>query len=283
MSAAHEKPQATARSPFAGCTIMIILMVLMVFLVVFSGWVLFRQFDEIAKFTSDKPAPVEVSSVSGRETEANALAERVETFRQSLDREGDTRLELTVDDLNLAIAAYEPLKELRGTFRIKELHADGYLIADISFPMNGKPRLTRDGESGMFATDPRYLNGKLVARPELAQGEVVFRIESLDIPGAIVPEPFLKQMSPYRITERYKTDTTIGPALAKLTGLEFEEGKVILRKKSGEVAPQTITRDQVDFASSRLFKALGIAAAVFLCIVGLLLFIGLRLKARRGT
>jgi hypothetical protein len=283
MSAAHEKPQATARSPFAGCTIMLVLMGLMIFLVVFSGWVLFRQFDEIAKFTSDKPAPVEVSSVSGRETEANALAERVETFRQSLDREGDTRLELTTDELNLAIAAYEPLKELRGTFRVKELHADGKLIADISFPMNGKPRRTRDGESGLFSTDPRYLNGQLVARPELAQGEVVFRIESLDIPGATVPEPFLKQMSPYRITERYKTDTTIGPAMKKLTGLEFEEGKVILRKKAGEVAPQTITRDQVDFASSRLFKALGIAAAVFLCIVGLLLFIGLRLKARRGA
>jgi hypothetical protein len=283
MSAAHEKPQATARSPFAGCTIMLVLMGLMIFLVVFSGWVLFRQFDEIAKFTSDKPAPVEVSSVSGRETEANALAERVESFRQSLDREGDTRLELTTDELNLAIAAYEPLKELRGTFRVKELHADGKLIADISFPMNGKPRRTRDGESGLFSTDPRYLNGQLVARPELAQGEVVFRIESLDIPGATVPEPFLKQMSPYRITERYKTDTTIGPAMKKLTGLEFEEGKVILRKKAGEVAPQTITRDQVDFASSRLFKALGIAAAVFLCIVGLLLFIGLRLKARRGA
>ena len=205
----------------------------------------------------------------------------MEAFRQSLDREGDTKLELTTDDLNLAIAAYEPLKELRGTFRIRELHADGKLIADISFPMNGKPRRTRDGEPGVFTTDPRYLNGTLVARPELAQGEVVFRIDSLDIPGAAVPEPFLKQMSPYRITERYKEDTTIGPAMKKLTGLELADGKVILRKKAGELAPQVITRDQVDFASTRLFKALGIAAAVFLCIVGLLLFIGLRAKARR--
>lgn len=281
MSAEQEKPQATARSPFAGCTIMIVVTLVMVFLVIFSGWVFFRQFDEIAKFTSTQPAPVEVSSVSGRETEANALAERVEAFRQSLDREGDTRLELTTDDLNLAIAAYEPLKELRGTFRIRELHADGKLIADISFPMNGKPRRTRDGEAGVFTTDPRYLNGTLIARPELAQGEVVFRIDSLDIPGAAVPEPFLKQMSPYRITERYKEDTTIGPAMKKLTGLELADGKVILRKKAGELAPQVITRDQVDFASTRLFKALGIAAAVFLCIVGLLLFIGLRAKARR--
>ena len=282
MSATPETPQATARSPFAGCTIMIVCVLVMVFLVAFSTWALFRQFDEIAKFTSDKPAPVTVTAVQGRESDANALAERIEAFRQSLDREDATRLELSTDDLNLAIAAYEPLKDLRGTLRIEEIHADGKLVAAISFPMNGKPRLARDGESGVVTTDPRYLNGKLVARPELAQGEIALRIDSIDVPGATVAEPFRKQMSPYRITERYKQDPVLGPALAKLTSLEFSDGKVIAHKTPGVTPPQTITREQVDFASSRLFKAFGVVAAVFLVIVGILLAIGLRAKARRG-
>jgi hypothetical protein len=148
--------------------------------------------------------------------------------------------------------------------------------------MNGKPRRTREGESGWVTTDPRYLNGTLVARPELAQGEIVFRIDAIDVPGAVIPEPFRKQMSPYRITERYKTDPVLGPAMAKLTGLEFSDGKAIVRKTPGENPPDTVTNDQVDFASSRLFKAFGVAAAIFLCIVGLLLFIGLRAKRRKA-
>jgi hypothetical protein len=282
MSAAPETPQATARSPFAGCAIMLIAVAVLVFLVVFSTWALFRQADEIAKFTSDKPAPVEISPLAGREADANALAERLESFRQSLDRDAETRLELTVDDLNLAIAAYEPLKDLRGTLRVRELHADGKLVADISFTMNGKPRRTREGESGWVTTDPRHLNGTLIARPELAQGEIVLRIDAIDVPGAEIPEPFRKQMSPYRITERYKSDPVLGPAMAKLTGLELADGKVTARKTPGEIPPDTVTRDQVDFASSRLFKAFGVAAAVFLCVVGLLLFIGLRAKRRKA-
>ncbi|HEY8992048.1 MAG TPA: hypothetical protein VIM46_08735 [Luteolibacter sp.] len=282
MSATPETPQATARSPFAGCTIMIVCVLVMVFLVAFSTWALFRQADEIAKFTSEKRVPVAETVVQGRESDANALAERLETFRQSLDREDATRLELSADDLNLAIAAYEPLKDLRGTLRIEEIHADGKIVAAISFLMNGKPRLARDGESGVVTTDPRYLNGKLVARPELAQGEIALRIDSIDVPGATVAEPFRKQMSPYRITERYKQDPVLGPALAKLTSLEFAEGKVIAHKTPGVTPPQTITREQVDFASSRLFKAFGVVAAVFLVIVGILLAIGLRAKARRG-
>lgn len=281
MSATPETPQATARSPFAGCTIMIVCVLVMVFLVAFSTWALFRQADEIAKFTSEKRVPVAETVVQGRESDANALAERLETFRQSLDREDATRLELSADDLNLAIAAYEPLKDLRGTLRIEEIHADGKIVAAISFLMNGKPRLARDGESGVVTTDPRYLNGKLVARPELAQGEIALRIDSIDVPGATVAEPFRKQMSPYRITERYKQDPVLGPALAKLTSLEFVEGKVIAHKTPGVTPPQTITREQVDFASSRLFKAFGVVAAVFLVIVGILLAIGLRAKARR--
>ena len=52
----------SARSPFAGCAILIAALVVMVFLIGFSVLTLFRQFNEIAKFTGDKPVPIEVSS-----------------------------------------------------------------------------------------------------------------------------------------------------------------------------------------------------------------------------
>ena len=61
---------ASARSPFAGCAILIAALLVMVFLIVFSTLTLFRQFNEIAKFTGEKPVPVEVSSLENQEAGA---------------------------------------------------------------------------------------------------------------------------------------------------------------------------------------------------------------------
>ena len=79
----------SARSPFAGCAILIAALAVMVFLIGFSVLTLFRQFNEIAKFTDDKPVAIEISSLENKEPELNDLAERIEAFRQQLA--GDDR------------------------------------------------------------------------------------------------------------------------------------------------------------------------------------------------
>ncbi len=277
-----ETPQATARSPLAGCTILIIALCVMVFLIGFSMWALFRQFDEIEKFTDSAAKPVEVSSIEGQEHAVNSLAERLEAFRVSLGKEEESRLELSVDELNLAIAVYAPLSELKKTFRVRELREDGSLVADISFPMNGKPRKAKDGEPGWVTSDGRFLNGSLVTRPELGQGEIVLRIDKIEVPGKTVVEPFRQQMSPYRITERYLADPELGPLMKKLTSVKVSAGRITFERLPGITPPATITKTQVDAGSSRLFKAMGIVACAFLGLVGILLLIGLRAKARRA-
>ncbi|MES2440949.1 MAG: hypothetical protein V4584_17930 [Verrucomicrobiota bacterium] len=273
--------QDSARSPFAGCAILIAAFLVMVFLIGFSVLTLFRQFNEIAKFTDVTPVPLEVSPVEGRETELNNLAERVETFRQQLAGDAETSLVLSADDLNLAIAAYEPFKELRGTFRVLSID-DGKARIGISFPLNGKPRFTRDGEQGLVASDSRYLNGTLVARPALFKKEIVLSVDTIEVPGRKVADGFIDQMSPYRITERYIGDKTIGPAMAKLTRVEVTGGTIVLTRKPGENPADNITDKQVDSASSRLFTALGIAAACFLAFAGIIVLIGVRAKARKA-
>ena len=277
-----ETPQATARSPLAGCTILIIAMCVMVFLIGFSMWALFRQFDEIEKFTDTTAKPVEVSSIEGQEPAINSLAERLEAFRVSLGREEESRLELSVDELNLAIAVYPPLAELKKTFRVRELREDGSMVTDISFPMNGKPRKAKDHEPGLVASDGRFLNGTLITRPELGQGEIILRIDKIEVPGKTVVEPFRQQMSPYRVTERYLADPVLGPLMKKLTAVKVSAGKVTFERLPGVVPPATITNAQVDAGTSRLFKAMGVVACGFLGLVALLLLIGMRAKARRA-
>lgn len=271
----------SARSPFAGCAIFIIAVAVILFLIVFSVLTLFRQGKEIAKFTSEQPAPVAVTSLENSEPQLNQLAERIERFRQQLADDTEASLDLSPEEINLAIAAYEPLRELRGTFRVTEITEDAMRIA-ISFPLNGMPRFANEQEAGWFASDSRYLNGTLIARPVLHQKEIVLRLDALEVPDATVPPEFLGQMSPYRVTERYLTDPSIGPSMARLTQVKLAHGRLVLARVPGELAPETITDAQVNAGRNRLFKALGVAAAVFLTFVAVMILIGLRARARNS-
>lgn len=279
MNPRESRIDSSARSPFAGCAILIAALLVMVFLVVFSVFTLFRQFNEIAKFTAEKPVTLEVSQLDGQEAALNDLAVRLESFRQQLSSDSEAALTLTPDEMNLAIATYEPLKDLRGTFRV--IGADeGVLRIAISFPLNGKPRLSREGENGWITSDPRFLNGTLVARPALLKRELVLKLDDLEVPGASVPREFIGQMSPYRITERYLTHPVLGPAMAKLTSVEVRDGSLRLLRKPGETPADVISDEQVDAASGRLFTILGVAASIFLIFAGIIVFIGLRGKRR---
>jgi len=273
--------QASARSPFAGCAILITAFLVMVFLVVFSVFTLFRQFAEIEKFTAEKPVPLEVAALENREEELNRLAERIERFRQQLADAAPGSLALTPEEMNLAIAAYEPLKDLRGTFRVIEVKDDALRIA-ISFPLNGKPRLSRDGESGWITSDLRYLNATLVARPALLKREPVLRIDAIEVPGASVPVEFVEQMSPYRLAERYLQHPAIGPAMAQLTRVELEDGRLVFARVEGETPADVISDEDVNRAGSRFFTILGVAACLFLAFAATVIFIGMRAKSSRN-
>ena len=273
--------QDSARSPFAGCAIFIAAFLVMTFLIGFSVLTLFRQFNEIAKFTDDKPVAIEVSPTAGKEAELKNLAERVETFRQQLAGDAETSLALSADDLNLAIASYEAFKELRGTFRVLTFEEKTARIA-ISFPLNGKPRLTRAGEKSWITSDARFLNATMVAHPALLKKEVVLALDILEVPGKKVAQEFIDQMSPYRLAERYLSDPAIGPVMAKITRVAIADGKIVLTRKPGENPADTITDAQVDSGSTRLFTALGIAAVCFLTFASVIVLIGIRAKARNA-
>jgi hypothetical protein len=271
----------SARSPFAGCAILIAALAVMVFLIGFSVLTLFRQFNEIAKFTDVKPVPIEVSSLDNKEAALNRLAERIETFRQQLAGDTEASLALSADDLNLAIAAYEPLKELRGTLRVASIEGENLRLA-ISFPLNGRPRFAHEGEPGWIASDQRFLNGTMVARPNLLKREVILSIDTIEVPGKKVAPEFIDQMSPYRIAERYLIDPVIGPAMAKFTRVGVADGKLVLTRIPNEIPADMITDKQVDSASTKLFTVLGIAAACFLAFAGIVVLIGIRAKARKS-
>jgi hypothetical protein len=272
-----ETKGVSEKSPYAGCAILIAALLVMVFLIGFSISVLFRQSSAIAKFTAEKPVVVVAEPLVDREAELNRLAEKLEAFRLVVGGEGSASLELTAEEINLAIAAYEPFKDLRGMLRVAEISPKSIRL-EISFQLNGKPRLAKAGEGGWIASDPRYLNGTMVAEPGLLNREIVLQVRDIEVPEKEVAEEFIAQMSPYRIAERYVGNEGIGVVMSKLTAVELGEGTVKFVKEAGELPKDTVTNEQVDVASKRLFTFLGVAASIFLLFVAIVIFIGLRLK-----
>jgi urea transporter len=70
--------------------------------------------------------------------------------------------------------------------------------------------------------------------------------------------------------------------MAKFTRVEVKDGKIVLSRRPDEVPADHVSNAQVDSASSRLFKVLGIAAVIFLAFAGVIVLIGVRAKARKA-
>lgn len=275
-------PQATARSPFAGCLILILAVGMLVSLIGFAAWLPFKQASEIEKFTAASPAPLPIEAVEGQEAKVNTLTERLEHFRSELqgDAEKPARIELSPEDINLAIAAYEPGKQLRGSFRVKEITKEA-LVIDICYKLNGKPRLAKDGEDGPVTSDPRYLIGTLKGHPQLGRRELALHVDSLAVPGGMtVADGFMQHFSSLRILEAYVKDPVLGPAMATLTRAELEPGKLVLSRIPGETPPEVIGDADFRQGGGRVVKWLGIAACVFLAFAGTMVFVGLRRQRR---
>ena len=275
-------PQATARSPFAGCLILILALCVLVFLIGFSAWMPFRQAAEIEKFTKEAPVSLPVDPIEGNEPKVNALVERMESFRADLagDQSKPARIELDAADLNLAIAAFQPVEQLRGSFRIREI-TEKELLIDISYKLNGRPRLSREGEDGPVTSDPRYLVGTIKGHPELIRRELVLKVDALEVPGSTVPQGFLDHFSTLRIFEAYLKHPVLGPAMASMTRVNLENGKMVLERIPGEAPPEVISDEQFRQGGGRLITYLGIGACLFLAFATTMVFIGIR-KQRRA-
>ncbi len=268
------------KSPLAGCSILVVAALVMIFLIGFSISVLFRQASAIEKFTVLEPVKVKAFSKDPDGIELVRLNKKLEAFHQTLGNGHTASLALTAEEMNLAIAEFPAFVDLRDTFRIVEI-TEGMLRIQISFPMNGRPRLSEGEEAGWITSDLRYLNGELFAEPGLIDGELVLSLNQINADNqAPVPEEFIAQMSPYRIAERYREGHVIGEVMPMLTDVRIEGNKIVLEHKRGLLPKDTVTNEMVDKASHRLFTVLGIAASLFLLFAAVVIFIGFRLKKK---
>ncbi len=250
--------EPSSRSPAAGCAIITAAILSLAFLAGFTIWSLFKLDRELARFTEDQQDPVPVPGLESHAAEVNHLNSKLETFRTDAGNRRPARLALSPLEINLAIAAFDAFKDLRGTFAVRSLDDDRLHIA-ISFPLRGSPL-----EGGY-----RYLNGTMIASPRLDGGELVLDIERIETSGAGVPDGFIGQMSPYRLTERYRDHPALGPWLARLSSVEVADGAVRLAAVPGAPAPDAAERK---LPGGPLLRTAAVFGAVFLLFLAVAVF-----------
>jgi hypothetical protein len=251
--------QTTARNPVAGCIIIVVALLSLAFLVGFGIWNLFKLDRELAKFTEPEARPTAVPDLVAHAAVVNVLNSKVETFTTDAGNDRDATLQLTPEEINLAIAAFPPFEELRRTFSVESIE-DGKMRIQISFPLRGSP--TRKDES-------RYLNGTMVATPELAGGELILLVDRIDVPGKAVPDGFIGQLSPYRITKPYLENEALGPGMKRLTGLALADGSLTLRIAPGEAPPNA---EAPELRDKHIFRFVALTLIVLLAFGGLVIY-----------
>lgn len=248
---------------------MIVALLSLTFLVSFGIWNLFKLDKELAKFTESEPEPAPVPDLVDNAAAVNVLTSKLETFATDHGNERVAQLSLNAEEINLALAAFEEFEELRQSFSVRSIE-DGKLHIDISFPLRGSP--TKSSEF-------RYLNGTMIATPQLAGGEILLAIDRIEVPGKTVPDGFVGQLSPYRLAERYLEDDNLGPWMARLTGLQVADGALVLAINPEQTPPDS---EPASVEPRHLIRAAIVFGMVLLGIIGLMVF-AVKQGRRRGA
>lgn len=266
---------------------------MMLFLVGFTIWALFRVSDEIEKFTETTPNPTPVLEPTEFDSEFSDLSLRLENFQTNVlaveeavkerrkakvkaekkDEEEQeekreplptTELTLSTQDLNLAISALPQFEELRENFHILSLSPERMEI-QISYRINRKPY----GDSSY-----RYLNGTIVGKPRLESGQLLIDIEEIHSDKGTVPDGFVDHLSDHQITAPYLKDEVLGPFMKKLTSIELAQNALIVRVEPSKAPPgqPELTIEEIENTKRVALTAF----AVVLILVALFLIFFLR-------
>ena len=242
---------------------------MMLFLVGFTVWSLFKVDGEISKFTEKDPVPTPVLDPANYETEFNDLARRLDGFRGAILAEEPAELTFSPQDLNLSIAAHPQFQELRETFYVQSL-SPKEAVVQISYRINGKP---------IGDTSHRFLNGTFRGKPRLESGQILIDIDHIDSLKGTVPEEFAAHLSDHQITAPFLEDKLLGPIMKKLTSIELADNALIVKFQPEATAPgqQPITKEEIEQTKRIALTAFAIVITLF----GFLLFAFLKWRGNQ--
>ena len=223
-----DSPSAEKSFPWGcwlgGCLSVILLIFIGISASIYAGYRVYKS--QLDAYTSS--TPVEIQTVEYSAEEVAAVKQRIEDFKNALEKgEAPAQLVLTADEIN-AIISSEP--DLKGKFFVKI--ADGEITGEASFPI---PEVIPLGKG-------RYFNGSLSLKASLENGVLIVQVDNAEVNGKPVPEEFMKGLRNQNVAKDAYDDPKTAEFLKKFERLTIEEDKIILtpaKKKADAVPSET--------------------------------------------
>jgi len=239
-------------------------------LIASAGWALKKQTTALAAFTDRHPIPAPVTKVQNHETEVNSLVSRLAHFGHEVENQRPVEIALSVDDLNLAISQFKPLKGFRKQLSVDTI-SEQIIIGRIHLPLNSTEKLPTFVTSLLkIERRPNNLNGTFTAVPTLTDGKLILTLQSVTPAQGQLPRPFLAGISRILISGDLPEDSSLQRILSKLTSVELRGEQLILSYHPDTKPPSAMIEADAMATKAKQFAALG---AVILILTMILTFI----------
>jgi hypothetical protein len=176
-------------------------------------------------------APMELPKVQITEDQRKSVKDRVDTFRDALEKgKAVEPLILTGDDLNALI---EDSADFRGKIHAR-VEGDK-LKAKISFPLD---------KLGLAPFRGRYLNGEAELKASLNNGVLIVTLNSLEVNGKRPPDAFLAQLRQQNLAQDAYKNPRNAEMISRFESLEIKDGTMILKPRQSGKSPAEKSESQ---------------------------------------
>lgn len=280
--------QDAPRSPFAGCLILVVMGIVVLILITTTVYTLKKQTQAYQTFTEEEAKPAQVINPADFQNEFNSLVSRLRHFEHEVKNNRRAEIALTPRDLNLAIAHFDILADLRGQFFIAEI-SDQEISGTLHLPFSSNRKLPSFVRTPLkIPLRDNNLNGTFTGTPLLTDGKLILNLTEITPSRGEMPDDFFSNISRVLVSgqlEKAVEDDPENPpdllkTLRKLTSLSLRDGTLIFTHTPGATPPSV--KEQADAMATKAKQFIALGAVIFiLTMILLFLLLSRRQKAKR--
>lgn len=201
---------------FYGCLAAVVIVIV----VAVGGYLGVRYYVNKLVNTYTDTAPLNIPTVETTQAEADALLEKVRTFKTALAGGTAEPLAIGTKELNTLIAFSPDFKDLKGKAYVAV--EDDKLRGQISLPLDGLPLGQAKG---------RYLNGEAALKASLENGVLVVTLDSLKIKGQDVPSQVIAALQKENLAKDAYRNPETAKVLSQLESITIKDGALTIKPR----------------------------------------------------
>ncbi|MCU0248300.1 MAG: hypothetical protein MUC42_17155 [Bryobacter sp.] len=202
---------------FYGCLTAVVLVVV----AAVGGYFGIRYYVNKLVNTYTDTAPLAIPTVETTQAEADALLEKVRTFKTALAGGTAEPLAIGTKELNTLIAFSPDFKDLKGKAYVAV--EDDKLRGQISLPLDGLPLVGAKG---------RYLNGEAALKASLENGVLMVTLDSLKIKGQDAPSEVIAAFQKQNLAKDAYQNPDPAKVLSQMESISIKDGAMTIKPRA---------------------------------------------------